>query len=256
MKALIAGNWKMNLSLKEVEELANNLVQSFKESKDDIAIFPPFVYIPYVLNICKDSCIKVGAQNSYFKEKGAFTGEVSISMLKDLNLSYVICGHSERRTLFTETDEIVYLKAKAAIENGIVPIVCVGESLEERENSKHIEKVSGQIEYIFSKIKFNDNNKDAAKIVIAYEPIWAIGTGKYATPKDAYEMHKTIRKVIEKYVGSTFANSIRILYGGSVSPENIDDLMNVSQVDGVLVGGASLKFESFKRIIEYKSSQC
>ncbi|MEJ5273132.1 MAG: triose-phosphate isomerase, partial [Spirochaetota bacterium] len=131
-----------------------------------------------------------------------------------------------------------------------------GESLEERENLKHIEKVSAQVEYIFSRISFNDNLEDSEKIVIAYEPIWAIGTGKNATPKDAYEMHKMIRKTIEKFVGSNFANSIRILYGGSVNTENIDDLMNVSQVDGVLVGGASLNFDSFKRIIEYKTSQC
>jgi len=256
MKALIAGNWKMNLTLSEAKELAKNLVTYFCEPKDDIAIFPPFIYIPAVLEICKDSNIKVGAQNSYFKDKGAFTGEVSISMLKDMNVNYVICGHSERRNIFNETDEDVYLKAKAAIENNIIPIVCVGESLQERENNHHIEKVTSQIEYIFSRIRFNDDLEDASKIVIAYEPIWAIGTGKNATPKDAYEMHKTIRKIIEKYAGPTFANSIRILYGGSVNPENIDDLMNVSQVDGVLVGGASLKYESFKRIIEYKSSQC
>ncbi|HPC38854.1 MAG TPA: triose-phosphate isomerase [Exilispira sp.] len=256
MKALIAGNWKMNLTLNEAKELTQRLVNEIREPKDDIAIFPPFIYIPAVYEICKDSPIKVGAQNCYYKDKGAFTGEVSISMLSDMNLKYVICGHSERRTYFNETDELIYLKVKAAIEKGIVPIVCVGETLEERENLKHIEKVSAQIEYIFSRISFNDNLEDSEKIVIAYEPIWAIGTGKNATPKDAYEMHKMIRKTIEKFVGSNFANSIRILYGGSVNTENIDDLMNVSQVDGVLVGGASLNFDSFKRIIEYKTSQC
>lgn len=256
MKALIAGNWKMNLNLNDAKALAQNIVNEFTNPKDDIAIFPPFVYIPAILEICKNTSIKVGAQNCYYKEKGAFTGEISISMLKDLNVNYLICGHSERRTLFNETDELVYLKAKAAIENGIIPVICVGESLEERENSKHIDKVTSQIEYIFSRLSFNDNADDSSKLVIAYEPIWAIGTGKNATPKDAYQMHKTIRKVVEKYVGSVFANSLRILYGGSVNPENIDDLMNVSQVDGVLVGGASLNFDSFKRIIEYKSSQC
>lgn len=256
MKALIAGNWKMNLNFSEATELASKLVDSVKDSKDDIAIFPPFLYIPAILDICKNSNIKVGAQNSYYKEKGAYTGEISISMLANLKVDYVICGHSERRTYFNETDEIVYLKAKAAIDNDIIPIVCVGETIEEREKNNHIEKVSSQVEYIFSRISFNDNIEDAKKIVIAYEPIWAIGTGKNATPKDAYEMHKAIRKIIEKYIGPNFANSIRILYGGSVNPDNIDDLMNVSQVDGVLVGGASIVFESFKRIIEYKSSQC
>lgn len=256
MKALIAGNWKMNLNLNDAKVLAQNLVNEFTNPKDDIVIFPPFVYIPAILEICKNSHIKVGAQNCYYKEKGAFTGEISISMLKDLDVNYLICGHSERRTLFNETDELVYLKAKAAIENGIIPIVCVGESLEERENSKHIEKVTSQIEYIFSRLSFNGNVDDSSKIIIAYEPIWAIGTGKNATPKDAYQMHKTIRKIVEKYTGAVFANSLRILYGGSVNSENIDDLMNVSQVDGVLVGGASLNFDSFKRIIEYKSSQC
>lgn len=256
MKALIAGNWKMNLTLNEAKELAQRLVDEIREPKDDIAIFPPFIYIPAVYEICKDSPIKVGAQNCYYKDKGAFTGEISISMLSDMNLKYVICGHSERRTYFDETDELVYLKVKAAIEKGIIPIVCVGETLEEREYLKHIEKVSAQVEYIFSRISFNDNLEDSEKIVIAYEPIWAIGTGKNATPKDAYEMHKMIRKTIEKFVGQNFANSIRILYGGSVNTENIDDLMNVSQVDGVLVGGASLSFDSFKRIIEYKTSQC
>ncbi|MFN3412154.1 MAG: triose-phosphate isomerase [Exilispira sp.] len=256
MKALIAGNWKMNLNLNDAKALAQNLVNEFTNPKDDIAIFPPFIYILAILEICKNSPIKVGAQNCYYKEKGAFTGEISISMLSDLNVNYLICGHSERRTLFNETDELVYLKAKAAIEHGIIPIVCVGESLKERENSKHIEKVTSQIEYIFSRLSFNDNADDSSKIIIAYEPIWAIGTGKNAMPKDAYQMHKTIRKVVEKYTGPVFANSLRILYGGSVNPENIDDLMNVSQVDGVLVGGASLNFDSFKRIIEYKSSQC
>ncbi len=256
MKALIAGNWKMNLTFNEAKELAKNLVNTFTQAKDEIAIFPPFVYLSEIINICKGSMIKVGAQNSYYKDKGAFTGEVSISMLKDLNVDYVICGHSERRTLFNESDEIVYLKTKAAIDNNIIPIVCVGESLEERENEKHIEKVSSQIEYLFSKLSFKNESEDASRIVIAYEPIWAIGTGKNATAKDAYQMHKAIRKVIEKHVGATFANSIKILYGGSVNTENIDDLMNVSQVDGVLVGGASLKFESFKRIVEYKYSQC
>jgi triosephosphate isomerase len=256
MKALIAGNWKMNLTLSSVRELASKLVDQDKEPKDDIAIFPPFVYIPIVSEIVKDSPIKIGAQNCYYKEKGAFTGEVSISMLSDFNIKYVILGHSERRTYFNETDELVYLKTKAAIEKEIIPIICVGETIDERENSKHIEKVTSQIEYIFSRVSFEDKIDDASKIVIAYEPIWAIGTGKNATPKDAYEMHKIIRKTIEKYIGPNFANSIRILYGGSVNVENIDDLMNVSQVDGVLVGGASLNFDSFKRIIEYKSSQC
>ncbi len=256
MKALIAGNWKMNLNLSEAKDLALKIVNQIKDIKDDVAIFPPFLYIPSIIEIIKDSPIKIGAQNSFYKDKGAFTGEISISMLANLNVNYLICGHSERRTIFNETDEIVYLKAKAAIENNIIPIVCVGESFEERESQKHIEKVSSQIEYIFSRINLADDISDADKIVIAYEPIWAIGTGKNATPKDAYEMHKAIRKVLEKNIGTTFSNSVRILYGGSVNPENIDDLMNVSQVDGVLVGGASLNFESFKRIIEYKTSQC
>ncbi|HNV43985.1 MAG: triose-phosphate isomerase [Spirochaetes bacterium] len=256
MKALIAGNWKMNLNLNEAIELVEKLKNSCSNARDDILICPSFVYLQKVGELIKDSNILLGAQNMYFEKKGAFTGEVSAQMLVDMGVKYVICGHSERRNIFNENDEIVYKKVFSALQNDLIPILCVGENLTERENNVYLEKVRNQIEYIFKKINFENNSESAGRIVIAYEPIWAIGTGKNALPKDAFLMHKTIRATLQEIVGSVFANSIRIIYGGSVNPENIDDLMNVSQIDGVLVGGASLSFESFNRIINYKVTQC
>ena len=249
---LIAGNWKMNLSKEETSNLAKSILNEFKNNKNEILLCPPFINIPVVSEILKGSNIKIGAQNMYFEDKGAFTGEISPKMLKDYSVSYVIIGHSERRHIFKENDDLINKKVIKAVKEGLIPILCVGELLEEREKNIHFDVVKNQVEKDLENVDLIDPNK----LVIAYEPVWAIGTGKNAEPKDAYEMHKFIRELIAKKYGEDFSNNLRILYGGSVKPDNIDSFMIVSQIDGVLVGGASIKFEEFSRIIKYKGSGC
>jgi triosephosphate isomerase len=246
-KTLIAGNWKMYKTPSESIEFVEKLIKNLKNYEDrDILICPPFTSLYPVSQIIKNSSVKLGAQNVYFENEGAFTGEISPFMLKDIGVEYVICGHSERRNIFGETDEIINKKVKKVTENGMRPILCVGEKLEEREKGQTFEVVENQIRNCLS------NFKDIEKLVIAYEPVWAIGTGKTALPQQAEEVHIFIRELIGKMYNNEIAENLIILYGGSVKPENIDQLMKEKDIDGVLVGGACLKIDSFLRIIDYK----
>ena len=242
-KKVIAGNWKMNMLPNDTIDFINALEPNVKESDSEIIICVPFTDLFYAISFCQGTNIHVGAQNVFYEDSGAYTGEVSAQMLKCINTEYVIIGHSERRKYFAETDEIVNKKVHKAIENGLKPIICVGETLEEREQGKAIEKITSQIsEDLKGLTKENLEN-----IIIAYEPIWAIGTGKTATKEDANEAIKAIRSKINEQFGT---DDITILYGGSVKPENANELFQMSDIDGALVGGASLKASSFKAIID------
>lgn len=242
-KKVIAGNWKMNMLPNDTIDFINALEPNVKESDSEIIICVPFTDLFYAISFCQGTNIHVGAQNVFYEDSGAYTGEVSAQMLKCINTEYVIIGHSERRKYFAETDEIVNKKVHKAIENGLKPIICVGETLEEREQGKAIEKITSQIsEDLKGLTKENLEN-----IIIAYEPIWAIGTGKTATKEDANEAIKAIRSKINEQFGT---DDITILYGGSVKPENANELFQMSDIDGALVGGASLKVSSFKAIID------
>ncbi len=242
-RKVIAGNWKMNMLPNDTIDFINALEPNVKESDSEIIICVPFTDLFYAISFCQGTNIHVGAQNVFYEDSGAYTGEVSAQMLKCINTEYVIIGHSERRKYFAETDEIVNKKVHKAIENGLKPIICVGETLEEREQGKAIEKITSQIsEDLKGLTKENLEN-----IIIAYEPIWAIGTGKTATKEDANEAIKAIRSKINEQFGT---DDITILYGGSVKPENANELFQMSDIDGALVGGASLKVSSFKAIID------
>lgn len=246
-KPIIAGNWKMNNTPSDTKVFINSLKQ--KELSEDVEkiIATPFTSLYLANELLNDTDIKIGAQNMYFEDRGAFTGEVSGQMLKDLNVSYVIIGHSERREIFNESDELLNKKVKAAISKELSPILCCGETIEEREAQKHQEKIKNQITKDLEGI----SEKDLDKLVIAYEPIWAIGTGKTASPEDAEEMCKYIREILEELYSKDLADNIRILYGGSVKPENVKEIMAKENVDGALVGGASLKVDSFTSLINY-----
>lgn len=246
-KPLIAGNWKMHKTIKEAEELATGIrsqLQGFE--KVDIVLCPPFVALHNVYKVIKNSTIKLGAQNTFWEKEGAFTGEVSVPMLKDCGCEYVIIGHSERRKYFAETDNMVNCKIKTALAEGLKPILCVGETLQEREANKTIDVVSRQLQGGLESI----DESGISKIVIAYEPVWAIGTGRTATPNQAEEVQKFIRDWIKNTYSSAIASGIRILYGGSVKPENINELMKEDDIDGALVGGASLSVASFVNIVK------
>jgi triosephosphate isomerase (TIM) len=246
----IAGNWKMNMTHLEGIKFTQELGYEFKNKNNcEVCICPPFTALRSVKNIIDTDHIdiKIGAQNMHFEENGAFTGEVSSLMLKALMVDYVIIGHSERRQYFADTNEIVNKKVISAFKNGLKPIMCVGESLEIRENGNAESFVLGQVKECLKGI----DEKNIADLTIAYEPIWAIGTGKNATSKDANDMCKAIRvKVAELYNDST-AGKTRIQYGGSVKPSNVTELMSMSDIDGALVGGASIKIEDFIAIINY-----
>jgi triosephosphate isomerase len=246
--SLIAGNWKMYKTVSEAITLVNGLKNSCAGIGDrEILICPPAVCLAVVAPIVKGTNVRLGAQNLHWEAMGAFTGELSGLMLKEVGCQYVIIGHSERRQYFGETDETVNKKIKAAFSHGLIPIVCVGESLEEREKSEAFKVVERQIQIGLSGI----GPEQALKLVIAYEPVWAIGTGKTATPDQAQEMHAFIRKLLME-LGNSVAEKIRILYGGSVKPDNIDSLMAQVDIDGGLVGGASLKVDDFTRIVKYQ----
>lgn len=246
-KPIIAGNWKMNNTPSDTKVFISSLKQ--KELSEDVEkiIATPFTSLYLANELLNDTDIKLGAQNMYFEDRGAFTGEVSGQMLKDLNVSYVIIGHSERREIFNESDELLNKKVKAAISEELSPILCCGETIEEREAQKHQEKIKNQITKDLDGI----SEKDLDKLVIAYEPIWAIGTGKTASPEDAEEMCKYIREILEELYSKDLADNIRILYGGSVKPENVKEIMAKENIDGALVGGASLKVDSFTSLINY-----
>lgn len=249
-KPIIAGNWKMNKTNQEAVDLVSELVDLVKDvAHADVLVCPPFTALGDVAKVAaeKSGSVAVGAQNIFWEEKGAFTGEISPLMLKGLNLSYVIIGHSERRKYFGETDESVKRKIKAALTRGLNSIVCVGETLEQREQGKTQEVVQNQI----TKGLEGLSDEDMQKIVIAYEPIWAIGTGKSATSQDANDVIRYIRAVIGSQFSPDVAKEVRIQYGGSVKPDNIADLMAESDIDGALVGGASLDAQSFAQIVKY-----
>jgi len=250
-KYLFAGNWKMNKILKEVEDYFDKFLKKLPEINlfdREIMIAPPFTALAYCHSILKDVPLKLGAQNSCWEEKGAFTGEISPKMLKELRVEYVILGHSERRHIFGETDELIAKRVEGVYKFGLIPILCVGETLEERNKGKTLEVVETQLSEGLKAIKEIKENEP----VIAYEPVWAIGTGITATPEQAEEVHLFIREKLKKLYSEEIARKIRILYGGSVTPDNIKDLMKKPNIDGVLVGGASLDPEKFFKICNTK----
>ena len=243
----IAGNWKMNKTAAEAKALIaeiNALVGA--ETAVDIAVCPTFTALDAASQALKGSNVKLGAQNMYFEKSGAFTGEISADMLKEFGTEYVILGHSERREYFKECDCLINKKVKAVLANGMKPILCVGETLEQREGGKTIDVVSEQTVGGLKDV----SKEDAEKVVVAYEPVWAIGTGKTATPEMAQEVHAEIRKVLAKLFGADTAEKIQILYGGSMKPENADALLKEKDIDGGLIGGAALKADSFAAIVK------
>jgi triosephosphate isomerase len=247
-KKLMAANWKMYKTPDQTREFFRDFLPLVeKHDRDEIAVCPPFVNVPAAVEAAKGSNIAVGAQNMYWEKEGAFTGEISTGMLLAVGCTHVIIGHSERRQYFGETDDTVNLKLKAALEAGLVPIVCVGEVLEEREAGLTEDVLRRQCLRAFHAI----SGKKAAKLVIAYEPVWAIGTGRTATPQLASEAHQVIRSEAGKALGEELAENLRILYGGSVKPENAKALMSEAEIDGALVGGASLDPKSFAAIVKY-----
>lgn len=244
-KPLLAGNWKMNTNLQESLQLAADLNKLVGQVHDrDILVCPPFTALNSVADALRESVIMVGGQDLHWEGKGAFTGEVSAQMLKSVGASYVLIGHSERRQYFGETNETVNKKLAAALEHNLLPIVCVGETLAQREKNETLTVIEKQI-------KDGLATRDSRHVTIAYEPVWAIGTGKTATPEQAQEVHAYIRKLLADLFGKDAAEEIRILYGGSVTPENIKELMAKPDIDGGLVGGASLKADSFAKIVKY-----
>ena len=245
-RKVIAGNWKMNKSPKDVEEFMEKFPGLVSDTENEVILCVPFVDLCKAVKLSKETNIKIGAQNMHFKDSGAYTGEVSPKMLKDLNVEYVIIGHSERREYFNETDETVNLKIKAALAHDLKPIVCVGETLEQREAGITKDFVTGQARNALKEI----TEDELKKIIIAYEPIWAIGTGKTASKEDANEVCKWIREELRALYGDV-ADEIIIQYGGSVKSSNAKELFEMSDIDGGLVGGASLEPEEFSKIVNY-----
>lgn len=246
-RAVIAGNWKMNKTPEEAVKVINELKPLVKDANCEVVIFPTFVCLDAALKAAKGSNVKIGAQNMHFEESGAFTGEVAPGMLEAMGIDYVVLGHSERREYFNETDEALNKKVKAAFAHNITPILCCGETLEQREAGVTDDFIACQIKVDMAGL----TNEQAAKVVIAYEPIWAIGTGKTATKEQANETISAIRKVVEGMYGKEVADAIRIQYGGSVKPNTIKDQMAMSDIDGALVGGASLAANDFAAIVNY-----
>ena len=246
-KKVIAGNWKMNMLPNEAIKFIQDLTPLVKDTKNEVIICAPYTDLFYTILNAQDTNIKIGTQNMHFEEKGAYTGEVSGKMLKSIGVEYVIIGHSERRQYFAETDETVNKKIKAAFENDLKPIVCVGETLEEREKGIAFDVITKQTRLALDGL----SNEQVKNTIIAYEPIWAIGTGKTATADDANESIKKIREEISKIYGKDIAECVIILYGGSVKSSNAKELFNKSDIDGGLVGGASLKAEESAKIVNF-----
>lgn len=246
-KPIIAANWKMYKTFDEAVEFVGAIKDRIpSENKVDAVVCAPALYLPTLVEIAKETDLAIGAQNMHYEEEGAFTGEISPKQLEAIQVDYVILGHSERREYFNETDEAVNKKVKAALAHGIVPIVCCGETLEEREAGLTEKKVTNQVKKALADL----SPEEVQHIVIAYEPIWAIGTGKTATADDANAVCGHIRQGIEELFGKDVAENIRIQYGGSVKPENIDELLSKEHIDGALVGGASLQVESYLKLLE------
>jgi triosephosphate isomerase (TIM) len=245
-KKLIAGNWKMNKTSSDAVSLAHEIVVAVGSQPDvEVVLCPPFTSIEAVAGAIDGSLVKLGAQNMHFEASGAFTGEISAPMLRALFATHVILGHSERRTLFGETDELVNKKVLAALKNQLRPILCVGESLAEREAGSTLKVVQTQTERALD----GASKETAASLVLAYEPVWAIGTGKVATTEQAQEVHGFIRGLLTKLYGEPLAQRIRILYGGSMKPANAPELLAQKDIDGGLIGGASLEARSFVELI-------
>jgi len=244
-KKVIIGNWKMNNDKQETENLLLNLKNKIWDKEIEVKVSPSFVSLEYAQKILKNSPIEVVAQNMHYEEKGAFTGEISYKMLKSINVNSVIIGHSERRTLFYENDDTIKRKIKTALHNEMKVIFCFGESLEDRKEKRHIKIISKQLDVIMNDLKINQWDQ----IILAYEPVWAIGTGLNATPEQAQEIHKHVREEIATTFNKNLANSVQILYGGSLKPNNSKEIFFQPDIDGGLVGGASLSFEDFYSII-------
>ncbi len=247
-RPIIAGNWKMNNTIADTKALVKDLIPLVKDAKCDVVICTPYTDLAAAVEATAGTNIKVGAENVHWAEKGAFTGEISAKMLTELGVEYVIIGHSERRQYFGETDETVNMRVKAALAAGLKPIICVGELLEERESGKTAEVVTRQ-----TKAAFKDIDKDELdNIVIAYEPVWAIGTGKTATAQDANDTIKVIRDTMaELYCPRCAEERVRIQYGGSMNSKNASELMAMPEIDGGLIGGASLKAEDFSKVVNF-----
>jgi triosephosphate isomerase len=244
---MMAANWKMNKTVREAQEYTAALLPRAADAEGvDVAVFAPFTSLPEVARMSQDSAVMAGAQTFFYEDSGAFTGEVSAPMLLDVGARAVIVGHSERRELFGETDELVARKTRRAVEAGLLPVVCVGETKEERDAGDMWEKVAGQVRRVMEEL----DGPKGVSIVFAYEPIWAIGTGETATPEDAQEAIGKIRDLLKELEGNDFAAAVRILYGGSVKPNNAAEIMAQRDVDGALVGGASLEVESFMELVE------
>ncbi|HDP70401.1 MAG TPA: triose-phosphate isomerase [Actinobacteria bacterium] len=253
-KPMIAGNWKMYKTAGQAVFIVQDLAELIKDVKDvEVIVCPSYIALKSVSTVIEMDKLNMGlgAQNVYWEEEGAFTGEVSPMMLKDLRVDYVIVGHSERRHIFGETNEMVNKKLKAVLAHDMKPILCVGETKEEREEERTDEVIKEQLFGNLAEVSL----RDIRKVVIAYEPVWAIGTGLTASSEDANDIIQNIRALIESLYGSEVAEDIRILYGGSVKPENITELMEEQEIDGALVGGASLDAQSFAKIVKYQSAE-
>ena len=246
-RKVIAGNWKMNMLPNEAISMIADLAPLVKDSKCEVVICAPYIDLFYSLLTAQGTNIKIGAQNMHYEEKGAYTGEISGKMLKSIGVEYVIIGHSERRQYFSETDETVNKKVKAAFENGLKPIVCVGETLEQREEGSAFDVITNQTQIALEGL----TNEQVMNTIIAYEPIWAIGTGKTATKEDANATIMQIRKKLAEIYGQNEAEGVIIQYGGSVKSSNAKELFEMSDIDGGLVGGASLKAEEFSKIVKF-----
>lgn len=244
---IMAGNWKMNKTPSEAVELVKGLKDKVKDASCEVVVCPTFTALSQVIELVKGTNIKVGAQNMYFEESGAFTGEISPLMLKELGVEYVILGHSERRQYFKEDDCLINKKVKSAFAHGLTPILCCGETLEEREENKTMDVIKTEIVNDLKDV----STEDAEKIVIAYEPIWAIGTGKTATAEDANDVISSIRAIVADLYGKEVADKVRIQYGGSVKPSTVKEQMAQSDIDGALVGGASLMADDFAAIVNF-----
>jgi triosephosphate isomerase (TIM) len=247
-KPLIAGNWKMNLNIEDSVKLVNSLKELVSDVKDrEILVCPSFTCLKDVNSIVSGTNIKLGSQNICYEDKGAFTGEISASMLKEVGCSYAIVGHSERRHVFHENNDMINLRVKNGIKNGLKIILCVGETLEQREADETTEIIIEQVQIGLKDV----SAEDMFNVVIAYEPVWAIGTGKTASSEQAQEIHAMIRNLIKDIFNENISSSVRILYGGSVKPSNIKELMEQEDIDGALVGGAALEAQGFSEIVKY-----
>jgi len=245
-KKVIAGNWKMHMNLHQSQKLVSEIINGLgKDSRSEVIVCPPFTSLSEVSSLLKGTQVKLGAQNMFYEENGAYTAEISADMLKSVGCEYVILGHSERRVIFNESNELINKKVKAALSKGLKPIFCIGELLEQRENGQTMNVISMQVEKGLEGIAA----EQMKNIIIAYEPVWAIGTGKTATPEQAQEVHSFIRELVVKKYSTSVAENLIIQYGGSVKPDNSGELLSQKDIDGALVGGACLKADSFLSII-------